>query len=293
MTFRQRPPASLASVLGVRQDASVGVDTANGLLLTILGEFVLPHEGRAWTQTVLALLELLGVRDKSARQSVARMHQRGLLHRDKVGRQVQVVLTERARELLAPGARRIYDFGQHPGHWDGSWIVLLASVPERERNLRYRLTAGLNWAGFGSLGQGVWVSPWLGQEWAAVRLLETLGIVATTFRAQLGELGSPPSVAADAWDLVALRELYDSFIADTAGLARRRPTGGQAAAELTLLVHRWRRFPFLDPDLPTELLPRDWPGPRAAQRFASVREALRPQADLWWSEVDADLGPTS
>ena len=273
-------------MLGVRQDASAGVDTANGLLLTVLGEFVLPHEGTAWNQTVIALLDLLGVRDKAARQALARMHQRGLLDRKKAGRQVRVALTARARELLEPGARRIYGFGRDRPRWDGSWAVLLASVPERERHLRYRMTTGLNWAGFGSLGVGVWVSPWLDQERAAVRLLASLGIEATTFRGQLGELGSPQEIAAEAWDLDGLRDGYESFIADTGGTARGRPDGEAAAAALTLLVHRWRRFPFLDPDLPTELLPRDWPGPRAARRFADLRAALSPVAQAWWTETD-------
>lgn len=278
-------------MLGVRRDASAGVDTGNGLLLTVMGEFLLPYGGCAWNQTVLALLDLLDVRDKAARQSLARTHQRGLIDREKHGRQVKVVLTPRARQLLEPGARRIYGFGHRTHDWDGSWIILLASVPERERSLRYRMTAGLNWAGFGSLGQGVWVSPWVEQERAAVELLRSLGIEATTFRGHLGELGSPQSIAAGAWDLAALRASYDAFLTETAGLARRRPVGGAAAAQLTLLVHRWRRFPFLDPDLPPQLLPRDWPGPRAAQRFAALRDALVTPAGAWWHEVETGLTP--
>lgn len=275
-------------MLGVRQDARAGVDTSNGLLLTVLGEFVLPHGGRVWTQSLIALLELLDVRDKAARQSLARMHRRGWLDREKVGRRVRWLLTRGSRELLEPGARRIYEFGQRTPEWDGSWIVVLASVPERERKLRYRMTAGLNWAGFGSLGQGVWISPWLDQERAVVELLTSHGIDATTFRARLGDLGSPRAIAAEAWDLTALRSQYETFLAETAGLLRRPPDGGAAAAALTLLVHHWRRFPFLDPDLPAALLPVDWPGPPAARRFADLRAALRTPADVWWEAVDTD-----
>jgi phenylacetic acid degradation operon negative regulatory protein len=278
-------------VLGVRQDASAGVDTSNGLLLTVLGEFVLPRDGRAWTQTLLALLELLDVRDKAARQALARTRQRGWLDREKVGRQVRWTLTRRSRQLLEPGARRIYEFGQRTPDWNGAWLVVLASVPDRERKLRYRMTSGLSWAGFGSLGQGVWVSPWIDQERAAVELLGSLGIDATTFRATLGELGSPRAIASEAWDLLALRTQYESFLAETDGLLRRPPAGGTAAAARTLLVHHWRRFPFLDPDLPAALLPGDWPGPRAARRFADVRDALRAPADAWWDEMEADLTP--
>lgn len=280
-------------MLGVRQDTRAGVDTSNGLLLTVLGEFVLPRGGAAWTQTLLALLELLDVRDKAARQSLARMRQRGWLDREKVGRQVRWLLTDRSRALLEPGARRIYRFGQRTPEWDGSWIVVLASVPESERKLRYRMTSGLNWAGFGSLGQGVWISPWLEQEHAAVELLGSLAIDATTFRATLGDLGSPRAIASEAWDLAALRSQYESFLDETRSLVRRPPSDGAAAAELTLLVHHWRRFPFLDPDLPGPLLPVDWPGPRAARRFAELREVLSAPAGDWWDALEADLTRSS
>jgi phenylacetic acid degradation operon negative regulatory protein len=41
----------------------------------------------------------------------------------------------------------------------------------------------------------------------------------------------------------------------------------------TLLVHDWRKFPFLDPDLPEGMLPSGWPRSRAHDVFAD-RHAL-------------------
>ena len=40
-----------------------------------------------------------------------------------------------------------------------------------------------------------------------------------------------------------------------------------AAAPLSQLVHEWRRFPFLDPDLPADMLPPGWPRRRAHDLF--------------------------
>ncbi len=283
--------STLAPVLGAKRDGSATVDTSRGLLMTILGELVLPNGGSAWTQTLVELMELLGVRDKAARQSIARIHERGWLERSKVGRQTRWTLTGSARGLLEAGAERIYGFGRDARHWDGSWLVLLASVPERNRNARYRLSTGLSWAGFGSIGQGIWLTPWPSQEPVAVELCCELGVNATSFRAELGSLGSGPALVAEAWDLPGLRIHYDEFLADTDALIAAPPQGEVAAAELTALVHRWRRFPFLDPDLPSVLLPSDWPGPFAARRFGDLRAALVPPATEWWVSTEAHYTP--
>ncbi len=255
--------------------------------MTILGELVLPHGKSVWTQTLITTMELLGIRDKSARQAIARMHDSGWLDRTKVGRQTRLTLTDHAVNLLGPGAERIYGFGQQPREWDGRWLMVFASVPESERSVRYRMGLGLGWAGFGSLGQGTWLTPWCEQEDTAVALLADLGVEATSFIAELGQLGSAEALAAAAWDLPALRSHYDQFLKTNGSGSDPRPF----VAELVALVHQWRRFPFLDPSLPSQLLPADWPGPLAAQKFATERERLLPAASAWWTATEAKYTP--
>jgi phenylacetic acid degradation operon negative regulatory protein len=275
----------------LRQDAAAGADTGRGLLLTVLGELVLPAGGSAWTQTLVELLDALGVRDKAARQTLARMHERGWLERERVGRRTRWTLTAELRSLLDEGAARIYSFGQGDRQWDGRWLVLLASVPERDRQARYRMNVGLGWAGFGTIGPGIWVSPWLDREGAAVGLLRRLGVDGTSFRAELGELGDPVRIADAAWDLPSLRARYDGFLTPSAGATPVHGLG--AATELVQLVHAWRRFPFLDPDLPAAVLPADWPGARAARVFGERRAALAGEAGRWWATTDLGYGPSN
>jgi phenylacetic acid degradation operon negative regulatory protein len=277
----------------LRQDIAAEADTGRGLLLTVLGELVLPAGGAAWTQTLLEVLDALGVRDKAARQTLARMHARGWLARERIGRQTRWTLTESARTVLEQGADRIYSFGQGERPWDGRWLLLLASVPERDRQARYRMNVGLTWAGFGTIGPGIWVSPWVDREAAAADLLRGLGVDGSSFRAELGELGDPARLTDAAWDLPALRAQYEEFLTDTDALGGRAhgvvPRGVTAASELALLVHRWRRFPFIDPDLPAAVLPTDWPAPAAARRFAELRERLGEPSRDWWQATEAAL----
>lgn len=282
-------PAALAPVLGANRDGSATADSSSGLLVTVMGEFVLPAGGSAWTQTLVTMMEQLGVQGKATRQALARMEKREWLKRDRVGRRTRWLLTDAFAGLLAEGAERIYGFGTNPREWDGRWLVVLASVPERDRNVRYRMGLGLNWVGLGSLGQGLWICPWVDHEPAVTDLLQRLDVRARTFRAELGSLGSGPELIAEAWDLPDLAARYRRFLAQTDALdgGDSLLEGAGVAAELAGIVHQWRRFPFLDPDLPRELLPPDWPGPAAARRFAELRTVLTEPARIWWSELDA------
>lgn len=282
-------PAVLAPVLGAKRDGSASADSSRGLLITVMGEFVLPAGGSVWTQTLIATMERLGVQSKATRQALTRMEKREWLKRDRVGRRTRWLLTDAFAGLLAEGAGRIYGFGRQPHDWDGRWLLVLASVPERDRTVRYRMGHGLNWLGLGSLGHGLWISPWVDHEPAVNDLLQRLGVQASSFRSELGSLGSGRALVAEAWDLPELAVRYRRFLAATDVLASRSDglDGAEAATELAGVVHHWRRFPFLDPDLPGELLPADWPGPAAAERFAELRSVLAEPARNWWSELDA------
>ena len=44
------------------------------------------------------------------------------------------------------------------------------------------------------------------------------------------------------------------------------------------MLTSWRRLPYLDPGLPLEHLPRDWPGIEAGEIFARLDGQLRDDA---------------
>lgn len=286
-----RDPAALAGALGTGRDRTEGVDTSRGLLMTVLGEYLHRSDGRAWTQSIVDALQLVGVRDKTARQTLARLHQHGRLDKLRVGRQTRWSLTPATRAILETGADHIYGFGLGESRWDQRWAVLLASVPEKDRKVRYRMSIRLRWAGFGTPGQGVWLSPWTSREAEAVEALEALDVPATSFIGEIGRLGDGSQLVGRAWDLPRLRTGYERFLAETEDVPGRVLDDRTAAAELTTLVHRWRQFPFADPDLPSELLPDAWPRPAAARRFTELRAELVPAAARWWDATEAAHTP--
>ena len=269
----------------------IGGISARSLLMTMLGEFVLPRGGSVWTQTLVSALGLFGIEHKSARQALARTAAEGWLASQRVGRQVRWSLSQPGQRLLSEGARRIYSFGREEVEWDGRWLVLLVSVPESQRDLRHRIRTQLNWAGFGSPAAGVWVSPHASRQAEGQRILTEAGMngSAMSFVASYGQLGSQDTLVARSWDLGALEQSYEDFIDEFSGLDP--VTGEDALRAQTRLVHQWRRFPFLDPRLPARLLPENWSGAKAADLFHTRHADWHPAAQRHWERLTSDRRP--
>jgi phenylacetic acid degradation operon negative regulatory protein len=263
----------------------VGVASARSWLLTMLGEFVLPSTQPLWTSAAVEVLAGLGLEEKATRQALARTAADRLISSERVGRRTRWHLTEDGRQLLSDGAQRIYSFAGQSSTWDGRWLILSVSVPESQRELRHRLRARLNWAGFGSLGSTLWVSPNVDREAEAKRLLDELGLAATalSFTGPYAGIGSQACVVGQAWNLDELAARYREFLASFVQMTAR--TGPACVRAQIQLVHEWRRFPFLDPQLPAELLPPDWVGARAAAIFRERHEAWSEPAQAYWQTI--------
>lgn len=272
----------------VSRRREIGGASARSLLMTILGEFVLPRGDPVWTQTLVSTLALFGIEHKSARQALARTAAEGWLASERVSRQVRWSLTAPGQRLLSQGAQRIYSFGRDEVEWDGRWLMLLVSVPESQRDLRHRVRSQLNWAGFGSPAPGVWVSPHASQQAEAQRIVATAGVdgAAMSFVATYGQIGGQEELVARSWDLGALENRYEDFIEEFTGLD---PATGEAALQAQIrLVHEWRRFPFLDPRLPARLLPQNWSGAKAAGLFHTRHADWHPAAQRHWEHLTSE-----
>jgi phenylacetic acid degradation operon negative regulatory protein len=141
----------------------------------------------------------------------------------------------------------------------------------------------LAWAGFGSLGGGLWISPHAERE-RELAGADGSGAELVSFHGALGALGDPARVVAAAWDLVAVADAYRAFLAR---FGRMRPRGAEAVFRAqTQLVHEWRKFPFLDPDLPDDLLPARWPRRRAHDLFHERHAQWEDEARGWFAALE-------
>jgi len=267
----------------------LGATSARSLLLTVLGEFVLPRPEPVWTQILIDVLADLGVEQKSARQALARTAAEGLLESDRSGRRVRWSLSTSGQRLLTDGAARIYGFGTRTAPWDGRWLVLLVSVPESRRQLRHRLRTRLAWAGLGSPTPGVWVTPHPGKQDEVARVIADLELteVTSSFVGPFGAIGAERDVVAQAWDLAGIEAAYEDFL-DTFESAVPGTPAEVMTAQIHL-VHAWRRFPFLDPSLPGELLPDGWAGARAGALFGPLHARWDEPAVRHWRALQGSV----
>jgi phenylacetic acid degradation operon negative regulatory protein len=269
----------------VTRRQELGAASARSLLLTVLGEFVLPSGRAVWTSSLLELLADLDVAEKAARQAIMRTADSGWIEASRVGRETRWSLTPAGTELLREGTGRIYSLAAEEQSWDGRWLVLTVGVPENNRTLRQRLRTQLGWAGLGSPTPGVWVTPRVDREPQARKVLDELDLMAGSwsFVAAAGQVGDERSLARAAWDLDEVEQRYEDFLEL---VSRRRPrTDRQALIAQVRLVQEWRRFPLLDPGLPRELLPPRWTGSRAAEVFRERHAGWAPRAQQAWAEL--------
>jgi len=255
----------------------------------VLGEYVLPTSGSAWQETLISALGRLDYTPQAARQALARSIADGWLRAERRGRRSRVLLTPGTATMLTSGAERIYSFGRSRA-WDGQWLLVVLRVPEQSRHVRHRIRSQLAWAGFGSLGGGVYVSPHVERE-AELRTLadDNSAAEVQSFHARFGEVGRLEGIVGNAWDLDGVAQIYHQFIAR---FQRLRPKTPEAVFQAqTHLVHAWRKFPFLDPDLPETMLPRSWPRSRAQQLFETKHEAWYAAARDYFTSLDSVAEP--
>ncbi|TDC49765.1 PaaX family transcriptional regulator [Actinomadura sp. KC345] len=271
-----------------RRRRELGAASARSLLLTVLGEFVLPAGEPVWTAAFLRALGLLGVEEKAVRQALARSATEGWVAGERHGRRTAWRLTPSGERLLTDGTERIYGSGRPVGAWDGQWLIVMATVPETSRRLRHLLRTRLAWSGLGNLAPGVWVSPHPEREPEVRGVLTEIGVAdsSTLFTGRLGDLSEARQVAAQAWNLDEIELAYEDFL-DAVRALRPVDDPGTFAAH-TRLVQEWRRFPFLDPGLPAELLPDDWCGSQAFALFHERHGTWRPVADRQWKTMSQD-----
>ena len=136
------------------------------------------------------------------------------------------------------------------------------------------------------MGSGNWIAPPRAAD-AAQETLEQLGLTGMS-AAFVGQYrpGRPlHEIVRSAWDLEALNDGYREFLSayePVESAVRDAPPSDADAFRIYLAaVDQWRKLPFRDPGLPTELLDGEWRAADAGQVFERLVDRLEPAALRW------------
>lgn len=264
------------------------------LVITLLGTYVRPFGSTVWSGGLVVLLAEFGFSQGAARVALTRLVRRGLITRVRSGRLVHYRITSRCERVLLEGDGRIFSLGD-PRDGGGTWTLVWHQIPEDRRLERSRLARRLRFLGFGSAQDSVWVSPH-DHFSEVVELLEELEVdeFATLFRAPVDAAAGLGAFVARAWDLSGLADRYDGFCSEFGaylhGRRVRRLGDLEAFVARTRLVHVFREFPVLDPELPEELAPLGHARARAVEIFHALYEGLAEPSQRHFDDVTARAG---
>jgi phenylacetic acid degradation operon negative regulatory protein len=239
------------------------------LMLTVLGNYVLGRDIAVFSGSFIELFARLGVGEHAARSTLTRMVSRELLSRHRRGRRMHFGLTPRSEEILVDGERRVWRRGAVNTDWDGRWTVLTFSMPESWQRVRHDLRARLTWAGFGSLGNGMWIAP---SRVDVAPIVAELGLNEHV-KVFSGTAEAPTDVAGmlrDAFDLDALATGYRAFL-ERWDRPRPVPDAPDDLARYLWMTTEWLQLVRTDPRLPVERLPADWPAVRGQEVLMKLR----------------------
>jgi phenylacetic acid degradation operon negative regulatory protein len=269
------------------------------LVLTLIGSYVRPRTRPLWAGGLVAALGEFGYSPGAARVALTRLTARDVLVRSTTANHASYSITGRAETILAEGDARIFALGRSPEPADSTgidpreWTVLWHTVPEERKVERGRLTRRLRFLGFGPLQDATWIAPRNHRSEVAAVLEEMdLRDHAAVWIGQPATERDIRGIVARVWDLDHLSRRYQSFVRNFAPYADGGIDKGgqelndrQAHLVRTRLVHTFRQFPALDPELPESLVPPPPHRSEAVDLFHDVFKALAEPAQRHFDKV--------
>lgn len=250
----------------------------SSLINTVYGAFLRRLGGWISIADLITLMSELDVDSQAVRSAMSRLKKKGILEPERRGA-TGYRLSPAVYPVFDEGDRRIFG-SLEPADLTDGWAMAVFSVPESERSYRYQLRTRLTWLGFGNMAPGVWLAP--GRLLDDARsMLVRLGLsdYVHLFAADYAAFSDLRSTVSTWWDFPAIQAQYAEFTDAYGPVAERLSRRGdldttEAFRHYVPMLTQWRRLPYLDPGLPTELLPGDWNAVAARQVFQELHHVL-------------------
>lgn len=268
------------------------MSNTQSMIFTIYGDYIRHYGNKIWIGSLIRLLKEFGHNEQAVRVAVSRMLKQGWVKSEKQGHKSYYYLTPRGVQRVEEAAERIFKLNPH--EWDGKWRILMYTIPEDKRQIRDELRKELYWSGFGSFSNGCWISP-NNLEKEVELLIEKYKIkpYVDFFVSDYKGPRESESLVERSWALSEIEEKYEQFITvyskkfivHQSIIQQKEMSDAECFVERTNLVHEYRKFLFIDPGLPAELLPARWNGSHAALLFSQYYRILAEPANRFFEDV--------
>jgi phenylacetic acid degradation operon negative regulatory protein len=221
--------------------------TARSVVLSVLLGY---HPPELPVSALVRVGALFDIAERATRVALSRMVAEGdLVSRNGIYRLSERLVRRQVRQedSASPGSKP----------WVGDWEMAVVTSPARPQAERVALRKNMVELRLAELREGVWIRP--------DNLVRPLGgVIADQCTFFSCRHPAAPELVAQLWDLSewasTARELYEQ-LATVDGLRN----------EFVLIAEVVRHL-HIDPYLPPELLPLDWPGDHLRQRYIAVRD---------------------
>lgn len=217
--------------------------------LEILGELLTIPPGGFSMSNVQRVLSntALGIHKKEIQRALYRAKSHGWVKNN-------LKLTQEGKRKL----KSILPVFSPQKKWDGNWYLVIFDVPEKLRRKRDILREKLKKLGFGQLQQSVWISP-INYLFLLEKVIFNYQLESYVIFSQTNKIGRETSqeLAGKIWKLNELNKKYQKFILDWERTHDKK--------EKCFLQMRYLQILSKDPQLPKELLPKEWAGNKAHQ----------------------------
>jgi phenylacetic acid degradation operon negative regulatory protein len=248
------------------------------LILDLFGEYLRFDDASVRLAHLTALLGDFDVSPATVRVTMSRLRREGWFTTARDSRETIYRLSDEMVGVLREGRARI--FAPPPPAWDGVWTMVIYQLSEEERQEREQLRKQLAWHGFGPLTTSTWLAAGDHRSVAASLVADLPSGTADVLLCQSNGTDHDRELTTRCWDLDGLAREYAAFIKEHRTLTRKAASlkGAKALVARTLLISRYRHFPFRDPMLPVALRPQPWPGNEAHKLFRSLHAELGAEA---------------
>lgn len=262
------------------------------MIFTLFGDYIFHYGNKIWIGSLIRLLAEFGHNEQSVRAAISRMNKQDWIQAEKIGNKSYYNLTDRGVKRIEEAAERIFKL--KPVKWDGKWRIFMYSIPEEIRNIRDELRKELVWSGFGTMTNSCWISA-NQLEKQVQDLIEKYEIESYVdfFIAEYKGPHDNKNIVEKSWNIDEINQKYQEFISsysqkyviDRNKILKGQMTDAECFVERTKLVHEYRKFLFVDPGLPEELLPEKWLGGHAASLFSEYYKELAEPALRFFESV--------